>query len=260
MVAKLTGANHRADYDAASMGLPSTTVTRAGAAFSLLALTAVAISDFVLTGFWDRNAMATSIVADILVLIVGVAVVNEFLSARARRQWRLLSDYALVELGESARHIWVNLAEHLGVAQRESLTLQEMRELVRSAEGKDSTRALALAIANDEVRRKSLHEVVAELAEQARARLGRWAPVLVETPFPHAVTRFVRLQARLSRLQTVLWEDSRNWAPSYEGSGDTEWIADRIANVIHLGSTIDIELLSIVQHPDRWGQPGLAPS
>jgi len=238
------------------MGLPSTTLTRVSAVFSLLALVAVAISDFVLTGFWDRNAMATSVVADILVLIVGVAVVNEFLSARARREWRLLSDYALVELGESARHIWVTLAEHVGVGQRESLTLQEMRELVRSPAGKESTRALAHAIANDELKRNSLHKVVADLAESARARLGRWAPVLVETPFHRSVTRFVRLQARLSRLQTVLWEDSLNWKPSYEGSGDTDWIADRVANVIHLGSGIDIELLSSVAHPERWGQPG----
>jgi len=238
------------------MGLPSTTLTRVSAVFSLLALVAVAISDFVLTGFWDRNAMATSVVADILVLIVGVAVVNEFLSARARREWRLLSDYALVELGESARHIWVTLAEQVGVGQRESLTLQEMRELVRSPAGKETTRALAHAIANDELKRKSLHKVVADLAEGARARLGRWAPVLVETPFPRSVTRFVRLQARLTRLQTVLWEDSLNWKPSYEGSGDTDWIADRVANVIHLGSGIDIELISSVEHPERWGQPG----
>jgi hypothetical protein len=237
------------------MGAPSTTWTRLGAALSVLGLVAITVSDFVLTGFWDRNAMATSVIADVLVLVVGVAVVNEFLAARARREWRLLADYGLVELGECARHIWVNLAEHLAVGKRENLTLDEMRELVRSPEGEETTRELALSIAADGERRKSLHELVAELAEGARARLGRWAPVLVETPYPRAITRFVHLQARLTRLQTVLWEDSLNWRPSYEGSGDAEWIADRVANLIHLGSRIDVELLSTVEHPDRWGQP-----
>jgi ABC-type thiamin/hydroxymethylpyrimidine transport system permease subunit len=82
---------------------PSIRLTRTSAALSILALAAAALSDFLLTGFWDRNAMVTSVVADILVLIVGVAVVNEFLAARARREWRLLSDYGLVELGETAR-------------------------------------------------------------------------------------------------------------------------------------------------------------
>jgi hypothetical protein len=236
------------------MGAPSTTWTRLGAVLSVLALVAITVSDFVLTGFWDRNAMATSVVADILVLVVGVAVVNEFLAARARREWRLLADYGLVELGESARHIWVNLAEHVGVGKREALTLDEMRELVRSPQGEEATRELALSIATDTERRQSLHGLVADLAEGARSRLGRWAPVLVETPYPRAITRFVHLQARLTRLQTVLWEDSRNWRPSYEGSGDTEWIADRVTNIIHLGSRIDVELLETVEHPERWGQ------
>lgn len=237
------------------MGAPSTTWTRLAAALSVLALIAAAVSDFFLTGFWDRNAMATSVVADILVLVVGVAVVNEWLAARARREWRLLADYGLVELGECARHIWVNLAEHVGVGKREALTVNELRALVRSPEGEDATRELALAIAVDDERRKALHELVAELAEGARARLGRWAPVLVETPYPRAVTRFVHLQARLTRLQTVLWEAARNWRPSYEGSGDTAWIADRVANIVHLGSRIDVELLETVEHPERWGQP-----
>lgn len=236
------------------MGAPSTSLTRVSALLSLLALLAVAFSDFLLTGFWDRNAMVTSVVADVLVLVVGVAVVNELLSARARREWRLLSDYGLVELGETARHIWVTLSQHVGVGKRESLTLDEMRSLVRSREGEESTRQLALAVAQDREQRQSLQQTVAELAEDARARLGRWAPVLVETPFPRAVTRFVRLQVRLTRLETVLQEDALNWRPSYEGSGDTEWIATRVANVIELGSRLDVELLSTVQHPDRWGQ------
>ena len=68
------------------VGSPRTGLTRVGAVLSLLALGAVALSDFLLTGFWDRNAMVTSVVADVLVLIVGVAVVNELLSARSRRE------------------------------------------------------------------------------------------------------------------------------------------------------------------------------
>src|SRR5215216_7440226 len=237
------------------MGARGIRLTRLSAALSVVALVAVALSDFLLTGFWDRNAMVTSVVADVLVLIVGVAVVNELLSARSRREWRLLSDYGLVELGETSRRIWVTLSEHVGVGKRESLTLDEMRSLVRSSQGEERTRKLALTVAGDGTQRKSLHGVVAELAEEARARLGRWAPVLVETPYPHAVTRFVRLQARLTRLETVLREDALNWRPSYEGSGDIDWIATRVADVIDLGSDLEVRLLSAVEHPERWGEP-----
>lgn len=235
------------------MGLPSTNLTRASAIVSIIALAIVTVSDFLFTGFWDQNAMATSVLADLLVLVVGVAVVNEFLTARARREWRLLSDYGLVELGEISRHTWVMLAQEIGVGKRESLTLSELRDLVRSPEGEKAVRELALAVAKDDDRRLSLHKIVSELADDARARLGRWAPILLETKLPRVITRFVRLQVRLTRLQTVLWEDAQNWRPSYEGSGDTEWIAERIANVIHLGSGLDLELLELVEHPDRWG-------
>ena len=235
------------------MGLPSTNLTRASAIVSLIALAIVSISDFVFTGFWDENAMATSVLADLLVLVVGVAVVNEFLTARARREWRLLSDYGLVELGEIARHTWVMLAQNIGVGKRASLTLNELRDLVRSPTGEETARELALAVAMDDERRQSLQELVSELADDARARLGRWAPILLETNLPKVITRFVRLQVRLTRLQTVLWEDAQNWRPSYEGSGDNEWIADRVANLILLGSSLDVELLETVEHPDRWG-------
>jgi hypothetical protein len=169
---------------------PSVTLTRTSAALSIVALIAVALSDFLLTGFWDRNAMVTSVVADVLVLIVGVAVVNEFLAARTRREWRLLSDYGLVELCETARHIWGTLAQHLGVGKRESMTLGELRERVRSHEGQETVRRLAREAASDESRRRELYEVVTKLADEARARLGRWAPVLVETPHPRSVTTF----------------------------------------------------------------------
>ncbi len=235
------------------MGLPSTNLTRASAVVSIIALVVVSVSDFVFTGFWDQNAMATSVLADLLVLVVGVAVVNEFLTARARRDWRLLSDYGLVELGEIARHTWVMLAQNIGVGKRESLTLNELRELVRSPKGEETVRELALAAAMDDARRLSLHQLVSELADDGRARLGRWAPILLETKLPKVITRFVRLQVRLTRLQTVLWEDAQNWRPSYQGSGDNEWIADRVANVILLGSSLDVELLETVEHPDRWG-------
>jgi hypothetical protein len=149
------------------------------------------------------------------------------------------------------------LAQHIGVGKRETLTLHEFRGLVRSEQADKTIRELALAVAADDSRRGSLHDLVADLAENARSRLGRWAPVLVETPFPHAVTRFVRLQARLTRLETVLWEDSLRWRPSYEGSGDAEWIAGHISDIIELGSHLDLELLEVVEHPDRWGwEPG----
>src|SRR4051794_25405184 len=121
------------------MGLPNTTLTRASAIISLIALVIVTVSDFLFKGFWDQNAMATSVLADLLVLVVGVAVVNEFLTARARREWRLLSDYGLVELGEIARHTWGMLAQHVGGGKRGTLTPPEFRGVLHTQEAGETT-------------------------------------------------------------------------------------------------------------------------
>jgi hypothetical protein len=125
------------------MGRRATTVTRVSAALSVVAPVAAALSDFLLTGFWDRNAMVTSVVADVLVLVVGVAVVNEFVAARARREWRLLADYGLVELGEGDRHTWVMLAEHIGVGKREADAPRAPRARPRRGGRPDDPRARA---------------------------------------------------------------------------------------------------------------------
>ena len=97
------------------MELTSTTATRLAAALSLIALGFISVSDFLLTNFWDQNAMVTSVVADVLVLIVGVAAVNEFLAGRSRRRWRRVADYSLTELSSSCRHVWIELAQASGL-------------------------------------------------------------------------------------------------------------------------------------------------
>src|SRR3954454_18289093 len=92
--------------------------TRLAGLLSLVALLLVTYSDLTLTRLWDRNAMATSMLADILVLLVGVAVVNEYLSARSFRSWQLLADYALVELAQTAAIVWIRIAEAVGIGDR----------------------------------------------------------------------------------------------------------------------------------------------
>jgi hypothetical protein len=224
------------------MGLPGLSTTRFAATLSILALIAVAISDFTFSGFWDENAMATSIVADVLVLIVGVAVVNEFLAARSRRQWQHLIDYALLELAGSCRHAWVTLAEAIGVAERTEVTRDELRALVWSAEGARRLEELALERASDTAWRRELEPTVRELNEAARRTLTSWAPVMVDTPYASWLNRYVELQAALARLELSLAEEAAGRRPTFEGTGDPRWIAARLCGLVDLGSRLALEL------------------
>lgn len=224
------------------MGFARMSRTRVAGALSLVALALVTLSDFFLTDFWDRNAMATSVVADVFVLIVGVAVVNEFLAARSRRQWRLVADYALVELSRSCRHVWVELTQGIGVARREEVTRDELRELALSETDEQRLVRLAEAAAGDAESRRRLHELTSTLAPEAGRALTSWAPVLLETPEAGALSRYVELQAMLAELDLVLWEEAEGRRPSFEGTGDPRWIGQRISSLVRLGSDLEGEL------------------
>ena len=224
------------------MGFASRSRTRLAGAISLLALALVTVSDFFFTDFWDRNAMATSVAADVFVLIVGVAVVNEFLAARSRRQWQLVADYALVELSRSCRHVWVELTQGIGVGRREEITREELRDLVLADGVAGRVSELAEAAAGDAASRRSLYDLTSKLAPQAGDALTSWAPVLLETSEAGALSRYVELQALLAELDLALWEEADGRRPSFEGTADARWIGSRIASLIRLGSNLEGEL------------------
>lgn len=229
------------------MDLISTTTTRLAAALSLIALAFISVSDFLLTDFWDRNAMVTSVVADILVLIVGVAVVNEFLEARSRRRWRRVAEYSLTELSSSCRHVWVELAQAIGVGRREELSREELRALIQSPPDEErSLDRLSRRFAVDAAGPRRLKPLVEELIRTARGVLTSWAPVLVETPYSPALSRYVELQMMLASVDVVLFEEVEGKRASYEGTGDPEWLASRLASLIRLGSDLDLEFHSEV--------------
>jgi hypothetical protein len=227
------------------MDLTSITSTRLAAALSLIALAFISVSDFLLTNFWDHNAMVTSVVADILVLIVGVAVVNEFLAARSRRHWRRVADYSLTEFSSSCRHVWVTLAEAIGVGRREEISREELRALVQSPPDEErSLDGLAHRFAADASAPRRLRPVVEGIIGTSRAVLTSWAPLLIETPYSGALSRYVELQMLLGTLDVVLFEEVEGKRASYEGTGDPEWLASRLVSLIRLGSELDLEFHS----------------
>jgi hypothetical protein len=229
------------------MGWISVWSTRLAGTLSVLALVLVTISDFTFTEFWDENAMATSIVADILVLIVGVAVVNEFLAARARNRWRLVAEYGLVELARSCRRVWIGLAELIGVGSRTEATRDELRDLVRDHTESGHLYRLAEEAVGSPERRRELRKVVADLVFDSRAVLTSWAAVLVESAHSGALGRFAEMQALLARLDLVLTLEAEGKRPSSGEAADPAWVAHRVVTILALGAELAPELFSMAE-------------
>jgi hypothetical protein len=216
--------------------------TRLAGALSLIALILITISDFTFTEFWDTNAMATSIVADVLVLIVGVAVVNEFLAARSRERWRIVAEYGLIELARSARRIWVGLAEVVGVGNRADQTREELRNVVRDQVKTGELERLVQQCAETAEGRRRLNSVVSELVVDSRAALTSWAPVLVESAHSDAIGRFAELQSLIGRLDLVLDMEAQGKRPSHGETADPDWIAKRVVAILKVGSELAPQL------------------
>src|SRR3954451_19625742 len=85
---------------------------------AVVALFVVTLTDVFITSFWDDYSMLTDVVSNVLVLIVGVAVVNEFVSARQTRRWKLVRHAALIEFVYAARPVWVRVTAFLGLDEQ----------------------------------------------------------------------------------------------------------------------------------------------
>ena len=80
------------------------------AAFGAVALIVVLVSsDFYAGQFWLDHPVTTAIVASLIVVLVSITVIDVVLSRRSERRWRLLAQYALLELAEAARGAWAVL-------------------------------------------------------------------------------------------------------------------------------------------------------
>jgi len=74
------------------------------AALVALALIAVLVSsDFYAGKFWLGHPVTAATLASLTVVLVSVTVIEVVLNRRTERRWRLLAQYALLELAEAAR-------------------------------------------------------------------------------------------------------------------------------------------------------------
>jgi hypothetical protein len=214
-------------------------VFRALGGVALLLLVAASVADVALTDFWDHNAMVTGIVADVLVLLVGIAVVNEWLDIRASERWRTVAYYALVELMYTSRATWVRLCHQLDVHERPDATIVELRDRVLGEGGFEMLGERAAQALADPVGRRKLFELITELSDDSRTALTNWSPVMITTAeSADAINRYTRLHGRLMRLRFVLQEDIEGHRIPNIEVGDDAWAARRIATIVQMGARL----------------------
>jgi hypothetical protein len=227
------------------------------AAVGLALVIAAGVSDFVLASFWERHGMLTSLVANLIVVGVTVAVVNQVVEGRDRRRWNLLAQNVLFALIQSARATWTGMLEVLQLTDVQSGNVQSLIDAKEIALDASRVGQATDALLRDDQRRVILQRVCTALSEHTSEVIAKWAPVMVGArPYAAVLDRHAELSARLVWLADVLaynepLEDQTRSARTLTRSsvasehaeqlGTDEWLRDQILAVVTLATELDYE-------------------
>lgn len=227
------------------------------AALGLVLVLAAGASDFVVGSFWERHGMLTSLVANLIVVGVTVAVVNQVVEGRDRRRWNLLAQSVLFALIQSARATWTTMLEVLELADVESGSVESL--VAAKAIALDAARVSRAAdeLLRDEQRRALLQRASVGLSGHASDVIAKWSPVMINAgPYAEVLDRHVELAARLEWLSNVLTHNeppegqsraertlTRSSVASEhaEQLGTDEWLHDQIVAIVTLATELDYE-------------------
>jgi hypothetical protein len=218
-------------------------------------------SDFYERQFWISHPLTTAILGALAVVLVSVTVIEVVLNRRAERRWRLLAQYALLELAEAAHGAWGVL---LVVIDEENTGSDDTAESSRVIEVLDSpARAPILrrkidAILTDPLRRDELRESLAQTLGTSRELIDRWGAVLTgSTSFSELFDRHVEMIGRIHGLWYFLAygrrRGSRFRAPG--GSHRDDWFVDNLLSMTRIAIRLEDVTWAIalrVVPPDWW--------
>lgn len=236
----------------------------------LVLLIAAAVSDFLAASFWERHSLLTSLVANLLVVAVTVAVVNQWVEMRDRKRWSLLAQNVLFALIQTARATWTGLVEVLELGEVRSGAVEPLLQAAAIARDPERVSPAIVRLLADPERRARLQRVAGALAEHAASVIADWAPVMVSArTYASVLDRHVELAGRLEWLNNVLAhnEPEQEQSPRArsltrssvasehaEALGNDVWLEDQILALLALATELDYQsreqAFSIV--PGSW--------
>src|SRR5271154_2920496 len=241
-----------------------------------VALVVVLISsDFYAGRFWLDHPVTTAILTSLTVVLVSVTVIEVILNRRSERRWRLLAQYALMELAEGARGAWGVL---LGVIYEGTSGSDDMADPTDDmADPTDDmadpsqvikvldSPALAPilmrkidAILTDPLRRDELRESLERTLGASRELIARWGAVLTgSTSFSELFDRHVEMIGRIHGLWYFLAYGRRRGSRfrSPGGSHRDDWFVDNLLSMTRIAVRLEDETWAIalrVVPPDWW--------
>ncbi len=202
--------------------------------------------------------MVTAILSGLVVVLLSVAVIEVVLDRRAERRWRLLAQYALVELAEAAHSVWVRLAGEFNVTGAENLSTEDIQRVLNSPDQAPTIRRdLASALA-DAKRRDGLRRLLDELSEAGRQHLTGWAAVMTGSrSYAEIFDKHVELWSFLHALHHYLVFGShvgQQFLPADVAVHEEVLYPDLLLNVFNHAASLEAETWALAFRltPAEW--------
>jgi hypothetical protein len=232
------------------------------AALGAVALLALLVSsDFYAHQFWLGHPATTAVLASLTVVLVSVTVIEVVLNRRSERRWRLLAQYALLELAEAARGTWGVL---LGVIHEgdsgndDTADPSEVTQVLDSPARAPVLKRKIDAILTDPRRRDALQESLEQSLATSRELISRWGAVMTgSTSFSELFDRHVEMIGRIHGLWYFLAYGRRRGSRfrSPGGSHRDDWFVDNLLSMTRIAIRLEAETWAIalrVVPPDWW--------
>jgi hypothetical protein len=233
-------------------------VIRVVGALAIVGIAATTALDW-LSDFWIEHPMATAYTSALLMLVLGIAVINEYLAARSRRRWHTVAALAITDLRDSTRDFADELASAVGVTdatagggpERLRQFLEEAEDLGRSTALAD----LARSTISDEAAGRALRTRITGGLARAQPIAVRWAPVMIgDGEYVGELDEYVDLLNRVWRVSWALSPAaSRGGRAAPPTSAIAEQLADAIVDMLAFQARLTVEIRHLLPWPESFG-------
>jgi hypothetical protein len=182
------------------------------------------------------------------------------LNRRSERRWRLLAQYALLELAEAAREAWEIL---LGVVETDSDDHDEdadrgrVTDVLHSPDRAPAFRQKIEVLLSEPHQRDDLRESLEHTLDVSRELISRWGAVLTgSSSFSELFDRHVEMIGRIHGLWHFLAYGTRRGSRfrSPGGSHRDDWFIDNLLSMTRIAIRLEDETwaLALQVVPPNW--------
>ncbi len=231
------------------------------ASFALAWLLVLLTSDFYAGRLWIDHPVTTATLAALSVVLVSVTVIDVVLNRRSERRWRLLAQYALLELAETAHAAWavlVRVVDAEDIGNHQLADPAHITRILDSPERAPTLKRTIEALLTDARARDQLRQSLDQTLDTSRGLIGRWGVVLTgSSTYSELFDSHVEMIGRIHGLWHFLAYGTRRGsqfrAPG--GSHTDDWFIDNLLSMTRIALRLEAETWAIalqVVPPEWW--------